>query len=136
MVEICFLGVEGGYPYGGNQSIGILVRTDEANLLLDCGAQFASQIEQAELKASEIDSVYVSHVHSDHSAGIPLLLFGQIMDRFLRKTEGAGRLDLNWERGDDAPLDGLLQSGLPGSLGRWQSLLRVVCANLQSRVCV
>lgn len=84
MNKLTFLGVE-GYPQGGRKTISILVEADEYKFLLDCGASILEQLDTAEVLANEINSVFVSHLHADHSSGLILLLYGMLMEQFEKR---------------------------------------------------
>lgn len=64
----------------------LLVRTDAAVMLLDCGYTVPPQVWKAEADPNAIDLIYLSHAHADHYFGIPGLL---------------GRM---WEEGRTKPL--------------------------------
>ena len=51
-----------------------LVTTPSTRFLLDCGATTLLGLKQAGLASCDIDSIIVSHLHGDHTAGIPFLL--------------------------------------------------------------
>jgi len=42
-------------------------------MLLDCGATTLSALKRASVAADAIDSVFISHLHGDHFAGLPFL---------------------------------------------------------------
>jgi len=49
----------------------ILVEAGEKKLLFDCGRGVAQRIEQLNIAFTEIDALFVTHLHSDHIVGIP-----------------------------------------------------------------
>jgi ribonuclease BN (tRNA processing enzyme) len=93
MATVTFLGVE-GYPMKGRQTISVLVSKGRNHILLDCGASIVQQLERAQLHVSDIGTVFISHVHADHSSGVPLLFFGNIMERFYNIVSDKGKLRL------------------------------------------
>ncbi len=65
----------------------ILVQAGEKKLLFDCGRGAAQRIEQLKIPFTTIDALFLTHLHSDHTVGIPdLWLTG-------------------WARGRKAPLE-------------------------------
>lgn len=104
MVTITFLGVE-GYPMQGRQTISVLVSNGANHILLDCGASIVQQLERTGIRVSEIGAVFVSHIHADHSSGVPLLCFGNVMERFYGLASSKGSLRII---GIHAVLDPLL----------------------------
>ena len=58
----------------------ILVQADGQNLLFDCGRGATMRLYQ--LKVDQIDGLFLTHLHSDHTVGIPdLWLTGWVMGR-------------------------------------------------------
>jgi len=54
----------------------ILVHSDsEKKLLIDCGGDVRFSLTQAGYKAADIDAVYISHLHADHTGGLEWLSF-------------------------------------------------------------
>lgn len=65
----------------------VLVEAGEKKFLFDCGRGVAQRIEQLRIPFTEIDALFLTHLHSDHIVGIPdLWLTG-------------------WARGRKAPLE-------------------------------
>lgn len=63
----------------------ILMEIEDKNILIDCGPDFREQINKNKVK--NIDSVFITHGHYDHIAGIPELpratkLLGHSIDLF------------------------------------------------------
>jgi ribonuclease BN (tRNA processing enzyme) len=52
----------------------VLVRTESAVMLLDCGYTVPPHVWRAESDPNTIDLVYLSHAHADHYFGLPALL--------------------------------------------------------------
>lgn len=92
-MKITFLGVE-GYPQGGRNTISILIEYEKYRILLDCGASIINQLDSIGMKANDINSVFVSHLHADHSSGLPLMLYSHIMERFEGRVSGAKELEI------------------------------------------
>jgi ribonuclease BN (tRNA processing enzyme) len=93
MLSIRFLGVE-GYPTQEKETISILIRNNNNNILLDCGASIIRQVERAQLRISDLQAIFISHIHADHSSGLPLVFFGNIMERFNGLVDRKGHLKL------------------------------------------
>ena len=49
----------------------ILVEAGEKKLLFDCGRGASQRIEQIRIPFTEIDALFLTHLHSDHTVGIP-----------------------------------------------------------------
>jgi len=74
-------------PLGGAREVGrscYLVQTQEVDLLIDCGLNQGSggQFPQLrELEKGQIDAVFLTHAHIDHSGGLPVLEHRQLLDQ-------------------------------------------------------
>ena len=73
-----------GYPRPVVERFGpsILVEAGSKKLLFDCGRGATQRLYQLEVPFSEVDALFLTHLHSDHTVGIPdLWLSGWIMGR-------------------------------------------------------
>ena len=103
-MKATFLGVE-GYPQGKRETISILLERQDYRMLLDCGGSIINQLDRSGLRAFDINAVFISHLHADHSSGLPLLLFSGLMERFEKRASGAGEVKII---GDQAILEPLI----------------------------
>lgn len=80
MPEITFLGVGGALAaHPADNHTALLVETDAAALLLDCGPTIMRQLERVGLDAGRPTHVYLSHQHGDHILGLPMLLLNRVL---------------------------------------------------------
>lgn len=112
MIKISFLGVE-GYPQGGRETISILLETGKYRMLLDCGASIIQQLDRCNLMASNIDAVFVSHLHVDHSSGLPLLLYSSLMEHFEKRAQGIHEISILGNQSILEPLLGYCRAAYP-----------------------
>lgn len=70
-MKLTFLGVSSALSSGYNSNI--LIENEENVMLFDCGEDIKHSLAAAGRKAEEISSVYISHLHSDHSYGLSWL---------------------------------------------------------------
>lgn len=75
--KITVLGSSSGMPSPARFCSSILLQTENANFLLDCGEGTSFSLLRNQLDPELIDSVFISHSHADHLAG--LFLFIQMM---------------------------------------------------------
>jgi ribonuclease BN (tRNA processing enzyme) len=68
-MKITFLGVSSALSDGFNSNM-LLDFPNGETLLFDCGIDIKHSLKAANRKVEEIDAVYVSHLHSDHSGGL------------------------------------------------------------------
>lgn len=111
MIEVVFLGVGEAFDEAlPNTSILIRYRggTPTVTLLLDCGFTVPPQFWREKLKVDELDGIWISHFHGDHSLGLPALLV-----RFWE--EGRSKvLTLIGQKGIDAFARKSLELAYPG----------------------
>jgi ribonuclease Z len=50
---------------------GVLVQAGSRNLLFDCGRGAAQRLPQAGVRLGALEAVFLTHLHSDHTVGIP-----------------------------------------------------------------
>ncbi len=53
----------------------MLLDIEDKTLLIDCGMDIKHSLKAANRKVEEIDGVYISHLHGDHSLGLEWLAF-------------------------------------------------------------
>jgi ribonuclease BN (tRNA processing enzyme) len=57
------------------QSNAVVTARNGKKLLIDCGSDIRFSAFQQDLKATDFDAVYISHLHADHSGGLEWLAF-------------------------------------------------------------
>jgi ribonuclease BN (tRNA processing enzyme) len=83
-MNISFLGTN-GFPTGKRKTIGTLIEHDNKKMMLECGASFLQELEAENFLVTDLDFIFSSHVHADHSSGIPMIFFANIMERLYKK---------------------------------------------------
>lgn len=73
---IQFLGSGSAFTTENYQS-NIIIKNNTTNkiLLIDCGGDARRSLKELGYKATDIDSVYISHLHADHTGGLEWLAF-------------------------------------------------------------
>lgn len=85
--KVTLLGTGSPQPRMDRFGPSMLIQAGEKKLLFDCGRGAAQRIEQLRIPFTDIDALFLTHLHSDHTVGIPdLWLTG-------------------WARGRKAPLE-------------------------------
>lgn len=64
-MDITILGSYGGFPAKNDNCVAFLVKTQKANILVECGSGIAREL-QNYIDVSELDAIIVSHMHHDH----------------------------------------------------------------------
>ncbi len=70
-LKVTLLGTGSPQPRMDRFGPSILVEAGEKKLLFDCGRGAAQRIEQLGIPFAAIDALFVTHLHSDHTVGIP-----------------------------------------------------------------
>ena len=80
--RIYFLGTGDAFSAGGRHQSAYLIESPientEGALLLDCGSTVLASLNRQNLRAAPIDTIYLSHLHGDHIAGLPFLFLHYI----------------------------------------------------------
>lgn len=75
-MKLTFVGVGSAFALDNFQS-NLLVESQGRRLMIDCGGDARFALHRLGLRASDIDALYVSHLHSDHIGGIEWLGFSR-----------------------------------------------------------
>ena len=70
-LKVTLLGTGSPQPRMDRFGPSILVEAGEKKLLCDCGRGATQRIEQIKIPFTEIDALFLTHLHSDHIVGIP-----------------------------------------------------------------
>src|SRR5579864_2109282 len=70
-LRVTLLGTGSPQPRMDRFGPSILVEAGEKKLLFDCGRGATQRIEQIRIPFTEIDALFLTHLHSDHIVGIP-----------------------------------------------------------------
>jgi ribonuclease Z len=70
-LKVTLLGTGSPQPRMDRFGPSILVEAGKKKLLFDCGRGATQRIEQIKIPFTEIDALFLTHLHSDHIVGIP-----------------------------------------------------------------
>ena len=70
-MEITFLGTSGMQPTRERNLSAVLLSYNNENILIDCGEGTQRQFKFADLKATRVTKILISHLHGDHILGLP-----------------------------------------------------------------
>lgn len=74
MIDVCLLGCGGMMPLPDRYLTSLLVRNDGRCLLIDCGEGTQLALRKSGFSFKNIDNIFLTHFHADHTAGLPGLL--------------------------------------------------------------
>lgn len=74
MPSITFLGTSCGFPLSDRNFTALLCQSAETTLLLDAGEPVSRTLRLRDFDFETLDAVCISHGHSDHTGGFPMLI--------------------------------------------------------------
>jgi ribonuclease BN (tRNA processing enzyme) len=74
MPSVTFLGTGPGNVAAGRFQSSILLEVGESRVLLDAGEPCSSQLLDLGFVLPNLDAIWITHAHSDHIGGLPLLI--------------------------------------------------------------
>lgn len=113
-VTLQCVGTGDAFGSGGRLNSCYHLSTSDGSLLIDCGCSSLIALQRCGLKAEDISTVVVSHLHGDHFGGIPyLLLEGKYSSRRQRPLTliGPKGLQIQVEAALDALYPGVCDDG-------------------------
>lgn len=87
-MKLTFLGTGDAFSNEGRNNVSILIESFELDLriLFDCSPQCVPSLRKLGFKISDLDYVFITHIHGDHVAGLPFmalsLIYPEIGGRF------------------------------------------------------
>ena len=119
-VSVRVLGCGDAFGSGGRFQTCFMVSTGGGRCLIDCGATAMVAMRRFGVDPGSIDTVFISHLHGDHFAGVPFLLLQQ---HFIGRRDRP--LTIAGPPGTRLRLLAALDVMFPGSAGmEWGFVLR------------
>ena len=78
MVDVTFLGTGGAFAAGRRTNLALLIEAPGFRILVETGPMIMEQLARRNLSADDIELLFVSHVHGDHTLGFPMLALDRI----------------------------------------------------------
>lgn len=111
-MELYAIGTGSAFTMKNWQS-NFIIRQNGKLLLIDCGGDIRFSLAEAGFKLSEIDAIYVSHLHADHIGGLEYLGFSTLFNPSLKKPKLFGEANLLRELWSKSLVGGM--EGLEGT---------------------
>jgi ribonuclease BN (tRNA processing enzyme) len=77
-VRVDILGSGNAFSDGGRNHSAYLIKSPRGSLLLDCGPTTLASMKRLNLSTEPINQVLLSHLHGDHTAGLPFFFLEYI----------------------------------------------------------
>lgn len=74
-MELTFIGCGGAFAGPDQYQTNAVIKCDDKYMMIDCGSDARHALNDQIINLSEIDAVYISHLHADHIGGIEWLAF-------------------------------------------------------------
>ena len=84
-VEACVIGSGTGIPYSQRRPPALVVRSEDHLLLFDCGAGTTRALAEVGLDFRDLNWLWLSHFHPDHTGDLAPLLFAARSPQYGRK---------------------------------------------------
>jgi ribonuclease Z len=78
VIELTFLGTGSAFSAGRRSNLALLVGTASFRLLVEVGPTIVQQLVRVGVGAAEIERLFVSHSHGDHSLGFPIFALNRL----------------------------------------------------------
>jgi ribonuclease Z len=78
VIELTFLGTGSAFSAGRRSNLALLVEAASFRLLVEVGPTIVQQLARADIKSREIERLFVSHAHGDHSLGFPIFALNRL----------------------------------------------------------
>ena len=78
MVDVTFLGTGGAFCAGRRSNLMLLIEAGDFRMLVETGPMIMQQLARVNVPAVEIERLFVSHSHGDHTLGFPMLVLNRL----------------------------------------------------------
>jgi len=78
MVDITFLGTGSAFSARRRSNLALLIGAEDFRILVEAGPLIMHQLAHVNLRAAEIERLFVSHSHGDHTLGFPMLALNRV----------------------------------------------------------
>ncbi len=73
-MKLTITGSGDAFGSGGRLNTCFHVQSGETGFLIDCGASALISLKRSGLSTNDVDTIFISHLHGDHFAGLPFVL--------------------------------------------------------------
>lgn len=79
-IDMTFLGTGGAFCVARRSNLALLIEASDFRMLVESGPMIMHQLARAKVKATEIERVFISHAHGDHTLGFPMLALNRLWE--------------------------------------------------------
>jgi ribonuclease Z len=80
MTEIYFLGTGGSVATRDRDNTSLLIRANREMVLLECPGSVVQKLKKLGFEPNDIPSIFLTHIHPDHTYGLPSLVHGLMLE--------------------------------------------------------
>lgn len=89
MAKLCFLGTGGSVATEERDNTSLLISTEEALVLVDCPGGVVQKIKKCKFDPRRVTSILITHIHPDHTYGLPSFVHSLMLDECLIDLYGS-----------------------------------------------
>jgi ribonuclease Z len=78
MAEVVFLGTGNAFSTGRRGNLALLIERSGFRMLVEAGPVIMEQLTRVHLQASDVECLFISHSHGDHTLGFPMLTLSRL----------------------------------------------------------
>jgi len=78
MVDVVFLGTGGAFSAGRRSNLSLLIEASDFQMLVEAGPTVMQQLARINLRSTDIERLFISHSHGDHTLGFPMLALSRL----------------------------------------------------------
>ncbi|MFV2016876.1 MAG: MBL fold metallo-hydrolase, partial [Candidatus Heimdallarchaeota archaeon] len=120
-LKIITLGSGNPFAHGNSFQSVHYIEINQKKILFDCGPAILNAAQNAEVDLSDLEYLFISHLHGDHMSGIPFLILSYKFD--LQRIKP---LKIIGPYGLSEQLDFAIKGSYPGLLSKEENLFEVI----------
>jgi len=128
LLKIITLGSGNAFAHKNSFQSVHYIEINQKKVLFDCGPAILNAAQNAEVDLSNLEYLFISHLHGDHMSGIPFLILSYKYDLQRKKP-----LKIIGPYGLSEQLDFAIKGSYPGLLSKEENLFEVIELELNQK---